>query len=200
MEVMSGLTFPRVHQIRFAYSGLEDRMAIMLTMVSGEGRVAWLSRRALTGLMQHINTVLKKSHPAGEGQEAHDMVMALEHIGARSQVAAQRGQEQSAQAEGEDPAVPPPTSWTHYLITEARVEAQGEGIVVAVMGQPLPGEPDKRFEPAPVAGLALTRPHAHEILRLMAANAEQAEWKLDLPMGWMVSGQAAAQPSDGQTH
>ena len=195
---MSELSFPRVHQIRFAYSGLEDRMAIMLTMASGEGRVAWLSRRALTGLMGHINTVLKKSHPAGEGQEAHDTIMAFEHIGARSQVAAQRDQEKAGQ--GEDAAVAAPTQWMHYLITEARVEAQGEGIVVAIMGQPLPGEPDKRFEPAPVAGLALTRPHAHEILRLMAANGEQAEWKLDLPMGWMVSGKAATEPSDGRTH
>ncbi len=182
---MSGLSFPRVHQIRFAYSGLEDRLAIMLTMASGEGRVAWLSRRALTGLMNHINTVLKKSHPAGEGEEAHDTVMALEHIGARSQVAAQRDQEKTA----EESAVAKPQEWAHYLITEARVEAQGEGIVVAMMGQPLPGEPDKRFEPAPIAGLALTRPHAHEILRLMAANGQQAEWKLDLPMGWMLSGQ-----------
>ncbi len=192
---MSELSFPRVHQIRFGYSGLEDRLAIMLTMASGEGRVAWLSRRALSGLMNHINTVLKKSHPAGEGEEAHDTVMALEHIGARSQVAAQRGQEQS----GEESAVAKPQQWMHYLITEARVEAQGEGIVVAMMGQPLPGEPDKRFEPAPVAGLALTRPHAHEILRLMAANSQQAEWKLDLPMGWMKSGQQGGSSAEGKS-
>lgn len=183
---MTEQSFPRVHQIRFAYSGLEDRMAIMLTMASGEGRVAWLSRRALTGLMHHINTVLKKSHPAGEGQEAHDTVMALEHIGARSQVAAQRDQEK---AEAEESSVVQPDSWAHYLVTEARVEAQGEAgetVVVALLGQPLPGEPDRRFEPAPVAGLALTRPHAHEILRLMRANAEQAEWQLELPIGWMA--------------
>lgn len=191
---MSGLSFPRVHQIRFAYSGLEDRLAIMLTMASGEGRVAWLSRRALTGLMNHINTVLKKSHPAGEGEEAHDTVMALEHIGARSQVAAQRDQEKSA----EESAVAKPQQWMHYLITEARVEAQGDGIVVAMMGQPLPGEPDKRFEPAPVAGLALSRPHAHEILRLMAANSQQAEWKLELPMGWMVGRQQSDDSASGQ--
>ena len=191
---MSELTFPRVHQISFGYSALEDRIAIMLTMVSGEGRVAWLSRRALTGLMHHINTVLKKSHPAGEGEEAHDMVMALEHIGARSEVAAQRDQEQS----GEESEVPPPQQWMHYLITEARVEAQGEGIVVALMGQPLPGEPDKRYEPAPVAGLALTRPHAHEILRLMAATGQQAEWKLDLPMGWMKSDQQGGRSAEGK--
>ena len=160
-------------------------MAVMLTMASGEGRIAWLSRRALTGLMHHINTVLKKSHPAGEGQEAHDTVMALEHIGARSQVAAQRDQEK---AEAEESSVAQPDSWAHYLVTEARVEAQGEAgetVVVALLGQPLPGEPDRRFEPAPVAGLALTRPHAHEILRLMRANADQAEWQLELPIGWM---------------
>jgi hypothetical protein len=182
---MTEQSFPRVHQIRFAYSGLEDRMAVMLTMASGEGRIAWLSRRAMTGLMHHINTVLKKSHPAGEGQEAHDTVMALEHIGARSQVAAQRDQEN---AEAEASTATRPDSWSHYLVTEARVEAQGdtgETVVVALLGQPLPGEPDRRFEPAPIAGLALTRPHAHEILRLMRANAEQAEWQLALPIGWM---------------
>ena len=191
------MSFPRVHQIRFAYSGLEDRMAVVLTMATGEGRIAWISRRALSGLMHHINTVLKKSHPAGEGQEAHDTVMALEHIGARSQVAAQRDQEQAAKADGEAPAVEAPTQWAHYLVTEARVEAQGENIIVAMLGQPLPGEPDKRFEPAAIAGLALTRPHAHEILRLMRANADKAEWKLHLPIGWMGSGQQADASGSG---
>jgi len=185
---MSKINLPGVHQIRFAYSGLEDRLAVLLTMASGDGRIAWISRRALGGLMQHINTALKKSHPAGEGSEAHDAVMALEHIGARSQVAAQRDQEKNARDGGEGDPVQTPTDWTHYLVTEARVEPQGEGIVVALFGQPLPGEPDKRFEPAPIAGLALSRPHAHEILRLMHANAAKAEWRVDTPMAWMGGG------------
>lgn len=189
---MGELSFPRVQQIRFAYSNLEDRLSIMLTMASGEGRVAWLSRRALGGLMQHINTVLKQSHPAGEGQDAHDAVMALEHIGARSQVAAQRDQEKR---DTDDQAIAKPDQWAHYLVTEARVEAQGEAgetIVVALMGQPLPGAPDQRFEPAAIAGLALTRAHAHEILRLMRANADQAQWQLDASIGWL-GGPAANQ-------
>lgn len=184
---MSQLNFPRVHQIRFNYSGLEDRMAMVLTMASGEGRVGWLSRRALMGLINHINTVLKKSHPAGEGHEAHDTVMALEHIGARSQLAAQANQEREQEGEPGAPAqaVPAPETWTHYLITEARVEAQGEGIIVAVLGQNLPAEPDQQMSPQPIAGLALTRPHCHEILRLMRVNAEQAQWDLKLPLDWM---------------
>lgn len=184
---MSELNFPRVHQIRFNYSGLEDRMAMVLTMVSGEGRVGWLSRRALTGLISHINTVLKKSHPAGEGHEAHDTVMALEHIGARSQLAAQANQARADEgAEADAPeAVSAPEVWAHYLITEARVEAQGEAIIVAVLGQSLPGQPDQQLSPEPIAGLALTRPHCHEILRLMRVNAEQAQWDLKLPLDWM---------------
>ncbi|MBS3785297.1 MAG: hypothetical protein KGY57_00650 [Gammaproteobacteria bacterium] len=184
---MSELSFPRVHQIRFNYSGLEDRMAMVLTMASGEGRVGWLSRRALTGLINHINTILKKSHPAGEGHEAHDTVMALEHIGARSQIAAQANQEREQENEsgGAAEAVPAPETWVHYLITEARVEAQGEGIVVAILGQNLPAEPDQQMPPEPIAGLALTRPHCHEILRLMRVNAEKAQWDLQLPLDWM---------------
>ncbi|MEX0386511.1 hypothetical protein [Spiribacter onubensis] len=182
---MSKISVPGVHQIRFAYSGLEDRLAVVLTMASGEGRIAWISRRAMVGLMQNINAVLKKSHPAGEGGEAHDAVMALEHIGARSQVAAQRNQEREASEGGEGDPVEAPTQWANYLVTQARVEPQAEGIVVALFGQPLPGEPDRRFEPAPVAGLALSRPHAHEVLRLMQANAEKAEWRVESPMGWL---------------
>ncbi len=182
---MSKINVPGVHQIRFAYSGLEDRLAVVLTMASGEGRIAWISRRALVGLMGNVNTALKKSHPAGEGGEAHDAVMALEHIGARSQVAAQRNQEREAREGGAGDPVETPTQWANYLVTQARVEPQGEGIVVALFGQPLPGEPDRRFEPAPVAGLALSRPHAHEILRLMQANAEKAGWRIESAMGWL---------------
>lgn len=195
---MSELSFPRVQQIRFAYSNLEDRLAIKLTMASGEGRVAWLSRRALGGLMEHVNRVLKQSHPAGEGEDAHDAVMALEHIGARSQVAAQRDQEKQ---QSDDEAIATPEQWTHYLVTEARVEAQGEEgatIVVALMGQPLPGAPDQRFAPAALAGLALTRAHAHEILRLMRANADQAQWHLEASIGWLGGSSSTqhAQTSD----
>ena len=160
---------------------------MVLTMASGEGRVGWLSRRALTGLINHINTVLKKSHPAGEGHEAHDTVMALEHIGARSQIAAQANQEREQENEsgGAAEAVAAPETWMHYLVTEARVEAQGEGIIVAVLGQNLPADPDQQMPPEPIAGLALTRPHCHEILRLMRVNAEKAQWDLKLPLDWM---------------
>ncbi|MDR9432726.1 MAG: hypothetical protein RI539_06890 [Spiribacter sp.] len=184
---MGELSFPRVHQIRLAYSALEDRLAIFLTMAAGDGRVAWISRRGLVGLIGRVNAVLKKSHPAGEGEEAHDMVMALEHIGARSQIAAQREQEKTQAADGAGPPVATPAEWVHSLITEVRVEPQGDGIVVAFLGQPVAGSPDKRIDAEPVAGLALTRPHAHEILRLMRANAEQAGWDLNLPIDWMRS-------------
>ena len=193
----TGQSFPRVHQIRFMHSGLEDRMAIRLTMASGEGRVLWLTRRGLVLLMQRLNGVLKQSHPAGEGEAAHDMVMALEHIGARSQIAAQREQEQASADSGEDKGIKPPTEWTHFLLTEALVEVQDETIVLALSGQSLPNEPDLRQDPVPIGGLALTRPHAHEILRLMGANAEQADWNIEQSIGWLKSPKRAE--GDGET-
>ena len=181
---MAELSLPRANRIRMTYSALEDRLGLMLTMASGEGRGAWLSRRALRGLMQPINNTLKRSHPAAEGESAHDAVMALEHIGARSQVAAQRHQDEAGEA-GTPPA---PAQWTHWLVTEARVESQQEQIVIALFGQPLPGTPDERLEPAAIAGLSLTRTHAHEVLRLLHAHAEQAQWSLDASIGWITAG------------
>ncbi len=179
---MAEQTFPRVQRIRFAYSGIEDRLAVMLTMASGEGRIGWLTRRGLGVVMQRLNTVLKQSHPAGEGQDAHDAVMALEHIGARSQIAAQREQEKDSADESTPPA---PEQWTHYLVTEARIEPQNDQIVLALKGQGLPATPDQRETPMPFAGLSLTRPHAHEILRLMRAHAEQTGWRLESTIGWL---------------
>ncbi|MEX0430856.1 hypothetical protein [Spiribacter insolitus] len=182
---MGEVTVPGVHQVRFVYSALEDRLAIRLTMASGDGRVAWLTRRGLTGLMRHMNTMLKKSHPAADGDEAHDAVMALEHIGARSQVAAERAQEKDARAGDGSVGVEAPSNWAHHLITEVTVEPQGDRLVVALMGQPLPSVPDRRLDPLPVAGLSLTRAHAHELLHLMRTHAEQAGWALEPPITWM---------------
>ncbi|MEX0382954.1 hypothetical protein V6X02_06420 [Spiribacter sp. 1M153] len=180
---MTNISLPRANRIRMVYSPLEDRLALRLTMASGEGRIAWLSRRALHRLMQPINETLKQSHPAAEGEAAHDAVMALEHIGARSQVAAQRHQDEA----GETTTPPGPEAWTHWLVTEARVESQHEEIVIALMGQPLPGTPDERLDPMPIAGLSLIRAHAHEVLRLMHAHAEKAGWSLDASIGWITA-------------
>ncbi|AGM40626.1 hypothetical protein SPISAL_02655 [Spiribacter salinus M19-40] len=178
-------SFPRVHQIRFAYSSLEDRIAMHLTMVAGGGHIAWLSRRALMSLTQHLNHVLKESHPAGEGGMAHDTIMALEHIGARAELAAQRDHERSLETGDEDPGAEPPIEWTHHLVTEAQVEAQDSHIVLALLGQPRPGEPEERMRAEPIGGLALTRVHAHEVLRLMVANAHEAGWRIDQPIEWL---------------
>ena len=192
------LTFPRVHRIRLDYVPREDRIAAHLTMIGGDGRVAWLSRRLVGGACQHMDQTLKRSHPASEGEPAHDTVMALEHIGMRAEVAAQQAEATPDAAGGAD-EVDEPTVWDHYLVTEIHLEQQDSALILAFSGHSLAATPAADLPTGPIAALALTRAHAHEILRLLTLQAEQADWRLQPAIGWLDSPHAASR-SGSDTH
>ena len=115
---------------------------------------------------------------------------ALEHRAARSALAGPaEGEGGEAAAGSEDDAEPeePDGEPPAYLISEARVEWREGQVLVGLLGHPMPTV-DGVGEAVPVAGLTLTREQAHEALRMLADQAEQADWALPRRLGWLRSG------------
>ncbi|MFW6380350.1 MAG: hypothetical protein ACOCZF_02950 [Halorhodospira sp.] len=190
---MSDQAFPRTRHVQIGYSALEDRVRLRLELVGQQGEVAgWLPRRVLMRLTGRLNEALRRSHPATEGEPAADAVMALEHQAARSELAGQRqahsGEaataEGAAAEEGEDAEPEEPAA---YLVTEARLEVPaGDQVLIGLLGHPMPTVFAACGESVPVAGLSLSRSQAHELLRMLAEQARQADWGLPRRLGWLA--------------
>jgi len=196
----AGQSFPRVRRLQIGYSPLEDRVLLRLEMVTGEQRSAWIPRRVLGRLLGRLNDALKRSHPAGEGQPAADAVMAMEHVAARSELAGQR------QASEEGPHQEPaehertdaqPVEDGAYLITQERIDIQQGQVLVGLLGHDLPSAPGLAQTPRPVGALSLSRTQAHEFLRMLTAQAEQARWGLGRSVSWLRWLKSRRQRGDG---
>ncbi|MCG5539492.1 hypothetical protein [Halorhodospira sp. 9622] len=185
----AGQSFPRVRRLQIGYSPLEDRVLLRLEMVTGEQRSAWIPRRVLGRVLGRLNDALKRSHPAGEGQPAADAVMAMEHVAARSELAGQRQSTDEGAAEqprgGEDGDGAQPVEDGSYLITQERIDIQQGQVVAGLLGHDLPSAPGLALTPRPVGALSLSRTQAHELLRMLTEQAEQAGWGLARSVSWL---------------
>lgn len=193
MNESTGQSFPRAQRLQVGYSPLEDRVLLRLTMAAGEQRSVWVPRRVMAALISRLSEALRRSHPAGEGQPAADAVMAMEHVAARSELAGQRREAETQAADGagagEDdsheriPATP--VEGGAYLITQERVEVKQGQVLVGLLGHELPSAPGLAQAPHAVGGLALSRTQAHELLRMLSDQADQAQWGLSRSVAWM---------------
>ncbi len=178
-------SFPRTQHIKVGYAPLEDRVLLDLKLAAGGDCKAWLPRRVAGALIQRFNAALKRSHPAAEGAPADDTVMALEHIAARSEIAAaavsQADEEAREEAAATEPAQQPSTA---YVISDAQIEAQESQIRVGLWGYPLTAHGQAQGDVEAVAGLMLERNQAHELLRMLTEQAERAEWGLEHSRIW----------------
>ena len=187
-------TFPRAQHLTLGYSLLEDRVQMRLTLSEERGAVVgWLPRRLVVGLAERLGEVLRRSHPATEGEPAADAVLALEHQAAHAALSGPAAGEGDEAAEGDEPgegAETPeaPETPPAYLVTEARVEAREGHLLLGLLGHPMPTVFGVSGAAAPVAGLLLTREQAHELLRMLAEQADQAEWALPRRLGWLRRG------------
>ena len=190
----SAQTFPRAQRVALGYSPQEDRLLVRLTLADGGCCAAWLSRRILSQLIKRLNEALRRSHPAADEAPVHDTVLALEHLAARSEIAGERraGEDredaESEAAEGGDQASDSsgdPEPQGSFLVTEARVEGREDAVLIGLAGHALPAEPGRAAAAEPVAGLSLTRAQAHELLHMLAEQAQHAQWGLSRSLSWL---------------
>lgn len=191
-------TYPRASRIQFTHDPREDRLRLDLVMArAGESaarttdttaedvRRAWLTRRVVNGALERLSAVIGQSHPAVERSPEPDEVLQMEHV------AAVAGQGRSGSSGNPVGSARQPSGPAHeagagygeddHLITGVQIETDDAQVKVGLWGTPLTGT----GEDGPVAALNLTRPQAHQLLRLLQAGAARASWDLQRPAPWM---------------
>ncbi|BAU58110.1 hypothetical protein HH1059_14020 [Halorhodospira halochloris] len=115
--------------------------------------------------------------------------MALEHIAARSEIAGHRqqisGSEGSEEQKKEERHDCVSSRAASYLISDIRIQVDGDQLRLGLLGYQLPAEPGSYEASEPVAGLALSRTQAHEVLRMLGEQAKAARWGLPRSLNWM---------------
>ncbi len=157
-------TYPKATTVTVGYDPTEDRMFLILYLQDGSSRKAYISRRLLGMLLKTMGDKLTSTSSTASRTPDSAEVMQMEHIAAvvnRKPV--------------EVPETAKPDNKKSYYATEAQVQGQQDSIILGL----------KSVNSEPIAGLALQRTEAHQILRLLRDQADKAGWGLGQPAEWM---------------
>ena len=157
-------TYPKANTVTVGYDPTEDRMFLVLYLQDGGSRKAYVSRRLLGMLLKSMGDKLTSTSPTASRTPDSQAVMQMEHIAAVVN-----------RKPGEIPKTAQPDSAKPYYATEAQLENQGDTLILGL----------KSVDTEPIAGLALQRTEAHQILRMLRDQADKAGWGLELPADWM---------------
>uniref|UniRef100_UPI0005EB6483 hypothetical protein n=1 Tax=Desulfonatronovibrio magnus TaxID=698827 RepID=UPI0005EB6483 len=128
-------------------------------------RKAYISRRLLGMLLKSMGEKLTSTSPTASRTPDSAEVMQMEHIAAV--VNRKPGKVPETESGSKEPA--------SYYATEAQIQAQEETLTLGL----------KSVDAEPIAGLALPRTEAHQVLRLLRDQADKAGWGLEVPAEWM---------------
>jgi hypothetical protein len=158
-------TYPRVTTVTIGYDPTEDRIFLILYLQDSETRKAYISRRLLKILLKTMGDKLTSTSPTASRTPDSAEVMQMEHIAAV--VNRKPGEVPDTNVEKKQPK--------SFYATEAQVQAQENALILGF----------KSASSEPIAGLALKRTEAHQILRLLRDQADKAGWGLEQPAEWM---------------
>lgn len=154
-------SFPNTQRIRLGYSPEQDRIVLFAHLQQGEVRRAFITRRLLIILLNRMGNKLAESHystldPYSELQ--------MEHILAVN----------GARPEQEGKASEQILQMQDYLVTNFQIEIQESQLILGLIA-----------EEGPVAGISLSRTQAHQLMRMLSDQANQAGWEVKQPVPWM---------------
>ncbi len=156
------MNYPKATTVTIGYDQTEDRIFLILYLQDGSIRKAFISRRLLKMLLKAMGDKLTSTSPTASRTPDSAEVMQMEHIAA---------------VVNRKPGEVPKTAQSAqtYYATEAQVQAQQDSIILGL----------KSVNSEPIAGLALKRTEAHQVLRLLRDQADKAGWGLGQPAEWM---------------
>ena len=143
-------TCPKANTVTIGYDQVEDRIFLIFYLQDGKTRKAYISRRLLGMLLKNMGDKLSTSSATASRTPNPSEVMQMEHIAAV--VDRKPGKVPETQTKSKEPA--------SYYATEAQIQAQEDTITLGL----------KSVNSEPIAGLALPRTVAHQVLRLLSAT------------------------------
>jgi hypothetical protein len=156
-------TYLKATTVTIGYDQVEDRIFLIFYMQDSSSRKAYVSRRLLGKLLKSMGDILTSTSPTASRTPDSAEVMQMEHIAA---------------VVDRKPGKVPETKIDNtesYYATEAQIQAQDDTLILGV----------KSVDAEPIAGLALKRTEAHQVLRLLRDQADKAGWGLGEFAGWM---------------
>ncbi len=157
-------SYPKATTVTIGYDQTEDRIFLILYLQDGSSRKAYISRRLLGMILKTMGDKLTSTSPTASRTPDSAEVMQMEHIAAVVN-----------RKPGEVPKTAKPDNKKSYYATEAQVQAQEDTLILGF----------KSVNSEPIAGLALKRTEAHQVLRLLRDQADKAGWGLGQPAEWM---------------
>ncbi len=206
-------TYPISKQFNMHFSPFEDRLVVRAQRSDKSEVHMLLTRRMVMLVLQQMLaklpelTGLEKT-PAVYWQE----VLQMAHQGAmEAKATADRALAEEQQAEADaQPATPEesgadtkavsPVPENLFLATELTTQIAGEQLTLAFKGLAMPEAMVKPSQPEPIFAIPLQVENVHQLIELLIAKCQQAQWHLPLELPWLETPDAGAEGGSGKKY
>lgn len=195
-------SYPISKQFNMHFSPYEDRLVVRAQRTDKTEIHMLLTRRMVMLMLQQMLgklpelTGLEKT-PAVYWQEVLQMAHqeAMESKATADKAMADEMAQKKADAEGSEPATSDevsskpesgaPVPENLFLATELTVQVAGEQLTLAFKGLAMPDAMVKPSLPVPVFAIPLQVENVHQLIELLIAKCQQAQWHLPLELPWL---------------
>lgn len=195
-------SYPISKQFNMHFSPYEDRLVVRAQRTDKTEIHMLLTRRMVMLMLQQMLgklpelTGLEKT-PAVYWQEVLQMAHqeAMESKATADKAMADEMAQKKADAEGSEPATSDevsskpesgaPVPENLFLATELTVQVSGEQLTLAFKGLAMPDAMVKPSLPVPVFAIPLQVENVHQLIELLIAKCQQAQWHLPLELPWL---------------
>lgn len=191
-------TYPISKQFNMHFSPFEDRLVVRAQRIDQTEVYMLLTRRMVMLVLQQMLgklpelTGLEKT-PAVYWQEvlqmAHQGAMEAKATADRAlageKQAAADAQPAASQSSADDKQSAPPVPENLFLATELTTQVDGEQLTLAFKGLAMPEAMVKPRQPEPVFAIPLQVENVHQLIELLIAKCQQAQWHLPLELPWL---------------
>jgi hypothetical protein len=192
------MSYPVSIQFNMHFSPYEDRLVLRAQRTDKREVHMLLTRRMVMLVLQQMLgklpelTGLEKT-PAVYWQEvlqmAHQGAMEAKATADRAMAderkAAAEARSAGFELEADDKESAPPVPENLFLATELTTQISGEQLTLAFKGLAMPHAMVKPSQPEPLFAMPLQVDNVHQLIELLIAKCQEAQWHLPLELPWL---------------